>query len=76
MNILAEKIELAQLIFTIQNKVTINKIKKFIASEQPDLWDELNDNVKADVEIAIKQLDKGEGIPHSQAVKKLKRWVK
>jgi len=50
--------------------------KKFTPIKKTDLWNELHDDVKADVEIALKQLNKGEGIPHCQAVKKLKRWKK
>ena len=76
MNINAEKIELAQLIFSIENKITIKKIKNLLKAEEPDLWDELHDDVKLAVDESIKQLDTSKGIPHNLAVKKLSRWVK
>jgi len=76
MNINAEKIELAQLIFSIENKITIKKIKNLLKAEEPDLWDELHDDVKLAVDESIKQLDAGKGVPHNLAIKKLSRWVK
>jgi len=37
-------------------------------------WDEMPDNVKADVEEAIRQADNGEVIPHAEIKKKYAKW--
>lgn len=37
-------------------------------------WDEMPDNVKEDVEEAIKQADNGETLPHEQVKKKYAKW--
>ncbi len=76
MSLHAQKIELAQMIFNVQNKQTIAKIKTLIRKEEPDLWDELPDEIKADVEEAIRELDAGKGIPHEKVMKKYSKWLK
>lgn len=39
-----------------------------------DWWDTLPDKVKADVEIAMKQADKGEVLSHEEVKKKYPQW--
>ena len=41
---------------------------------EADWWDELPDNVKADVEEAIRQADSGETIPHDKVKKNYAKW--
>jgi hypothetical protein len=36
----------------------------------------LHENVKADVELALKELDNGGGIAHEQVMKKHAKWQK
>ena len=43
--------------------------------QQEDIWDELPDQVKADVEEALKQSAKGDGRPHSEVKKKYDKWL-
>ena len=50
--------------------------KNIIPKKTIDLLNELHPDIRKEVEIAIKQLDNGERIPHNQAIKKLKRWKK
>lgn len=38
--------------------------------EEDDFWDTLHDDVKADVEIAIAESKRGEGVPHEEVMKK------
>ena len=76
MNIHAQKIELAQQIFNIQKKGTLNKLISLLKSEEPDLWDELPDNIKIDAEIAMQELDLGKGIPHETVMKKYSKWLR
>ena len=37
-------------------------------------WDEMPDNIKADVEEAIRQADNGEVITHAEIKKKYAKW--
>lgn len=75
MNIEAEKLKLVQMILNINSETTIDKIKSLLKNDaEVDFWDELHDDVKAGVEEAIKELDEGGGIPHSEAIKMLKKW--
>jgi hypothetical protein len=40
--------------------------------EDNNWWDSMPDEIKADVEKAIKQADNGEGISHEEAMKRIK----
>ncbi|MCC6182379.1 MAG: hypothetical protein IT237_11160 [Bacteroidia bacterium] len=76
MSLYAEKVKLTQMILNIESKRLIEKIKNLIKTEQADLWDELHDDVKAEVELAVKELDNGGGIPNEQVMKKYEKWLK
>ena len=76
MSLHAEKIKLSQMILNIDSKHLLEKIKDLIKKEEVDFWDELSDSVKADVELAIKELDNGQGIPHEEVMKKYEKWLK
>ena len=41
---------------------------------EADWWDAMPDTVKADVELAIRQADKGEVISHEEVKKKFPQW--
>lgn len=75
MNIQAQKVELVKMIVNTNDKSILDTIKKIFIGQKADLWDELDDQVKADVEEAIRQLDRGEGIPHEKVMKKHKKWL-
>jgi hypothetical protein len=74
MNLQAEKLELVRMILDVEDKSILKRIKSLIETEEDDFWDELHDDVKAGIEEGIAQLERGEGIPHEEAIKRLKRW--
>lgn len=78
MNLEAEKLKLVKMILDIDSETTINKLKAFIGHEtdNTDFWDELHDDLKAEVEEAIRQADAGMAIPHSEVVKEYSKWLK
>lgn len=76
MNIQAQKIELAQLIFNTNDKSVLKKIKEALLSSQPDLMDELHEDVKKSVGVSLKQLKNGEYVSHDNVMKKHKKWLK
>lgn len=41
---------------------------------EADWWDSMPDSVKANVEIALKQADKGEVLSHEEVKKKFPQW--
>lgn len=51
-------------------------VKKYddTADDETGWWDEIPDDVNADVEEAIRQADKGETIPHTEVKKKYAKW--
>lgn len=64
------------MILSIESKSLIEKIKNLIKTEEADLWDELHVGVKAEVELAVKELDNGGGISNEQVMKKYEKWLK
>ncbi len=42
------------------------------AEEEP--WDEMPDDVKADVEAALQESERGEGMSHQEVKKKYSQW--
>ena len=41
---------------------------------QEDWWDEMPDDIKADVEAALQESQRGEGISHEEVKKKYSQW--
>jgi len=76
MSFYAEKVMLTQLILNIESKPLLEKIKDLIKSEEVDLWDELNDEIKKDVDLAIQELDNGGGVANDVVMKKYQKWLK
>lgn len=46
------------------------------SKKRVDFWDELSDEQKAEIEAAIEEMDKGNGIPHEQVMKEIKAKYK
>jgi hypothetical protein len=44
------------------------------AKEENDWWDELPPKVKAEIDEALLELDKGKGLPHETVLKKYGKW--
>jgi hypothetical protein len=72
MDVRAEKLWLIEQIASITDERLISTLKSLLefASQKPkavaetDFWDELTEAQKRRIELSIKQLDEGEGIPH------------
>jgi predicted transcriptional regulator len=45
------------------------------AENKYDFWDELPENVKTDIDEAIKQADAGELFSHEEVMAKYKKWL-
>ena len=75
MNISATKVELVKDLLDTNSEAVLKHIKAVLKSYKTDLWDELSDNQKQSVKKAKKQLEKGEGRPHADVMKKYKKWI-
>jgi len=68
-------VKLSQTILNIESKFLVEKIMNLIKMEEADLWDELHDEIKAGVELAVKELDNGGGVSDEQVMKKHEKWL-
>lgn len=73
MNIEAEKISLAKLLFETEDINVLNQVKEILSkeNEKADFWDELSDAQKEEINLGLKQLDAGDGIPYEEVLKKI-----
>lgn len=82
MSFYTERLKLSETILTIESKSLLEKIKDLIKSdetakvEETDFWDELHDDIKAEVELSIIEADNGQFIPHEEVMKKYEKWIK
>jgi len=65
------KYSLFKIIDTINDSKKLKDIYSFV-SEKADIWDSLTDEQKEEIEQALKELNKGLGIPHEKVMAKYK----
>ncbi len=75
MNISVTKVELAKHLLNTNSEVILKHVKAVLNSYKTDLWDELTEVQKTSIKTARKQLAKGEGIVHSDVMKKYQKWI-
>ncbi len=66
--------EVKEYIETADEKVVKMMHAMLEADAEDDWWNNMPDEIKTQVEEAIGQADRGEGIPHEEAMKKIKEW--
>jgi len=71
MDLQAEKLNLVQAILDIEDVSLIKKIKNLLKKREHDWFDDLTEEQQESVRIGIQQADRGEGIPHEEALKRL-----
>ena len=71
MDLQAEKLNLVQAILNIEDIGVIKKVKKILKKEEHDWFDDLTEKQQQDVIIGLEELDRGEGIPHEEAIARL-----
>jgi hypothetical protein len=71
MDLQAEKLNLVQAILDIEDISLIKKIKNLLKKREHDWFDDLTEEQQESVRIGIEQADRGEGIPHEEALKRL-----
>lgn len=58
-----------------KKKAVLTVVKTF-AEDEVDIWDEMPDEIKAEVDKGLKELDAGKGIAHDKVMKKYAKWLK
>jgi predicted transcriptional regulator len=71
MDIKAEKLELIRAIINIEDISVLKKVKKLIAKQTYDWFDELTEEQQRSVLRGLEQADRGEGMPHEEALIRL-----
>lgn len=71
MNTTKEKIELAKLVLELEDPALIEKIHKMVIQKNGDFWSKLSKGEKAEIELGISQLNKGEKISFDDYIKKV-----
>ena len=75
MSLQSDKLEIAKLVLSTENKSVLMQIKSIFETEKIDFWDELPDSIKKDVNEGLLQSKKGLGKPHTEVLKKYKKWL-
>ena len=62
------KYKIVEKIIQSNDDKILNQIKALLNVPEPDFWDDIPENVQKAINEAKSQLDKGEGIPHSEVM--------
>ena len=71
MDIQAEKLDLMKAILDIEDISLIKKVKKLLKKEEYDWFDDLSEEQQQSVMRGLEQADRGETIPHEEAMARL-----
>jgi hypothetical protein len=69
MNMETTKLELSKRIMKVQDAGLLEKVKALLSTEN-EFWDNLSEQQKIEIQLGIKQLDNGQGIPFDEFLKK------
>ena len=66
------KVKDEQLLMALKNMLEFGLLRQ-AETEQNDFWEELTDAQKQQIELSIKELDEGKGIPHEEVMAELRK---
>jgi len=73
------KLTIFELLATTKDNKLLNSIYKQLKSQtvkkEADFWDEFSDEQKEEIMASIEESERGETVPHSQVMKKYKKWL-
>ncbi len=81
MNLRVEKLSIIHQIIKLEDEQMISTIKDLLTlgaattDSDIDFWDELTEVQKASIQLSIKQLEAGEGIPHEQVMADMRKMI-
>lgn len=71
MDLQAEKLKIVKEVLAIEDISLIKEIKNLLKSRSHDWFDDLSDEQQQAVMKSLEKLDRGEGIPHEEAMARL-----
>lgn len=71
MDLQAEKLSLMQAILDIEDLSVIKEVKKLLKKREHDWFDNLTEEQQESVRRGLEEADRGEGIPHEEAIRRL-----
>lgn len=74
MDLQTEKLSLLHTIITTNDVVLIMDLKTFLSDRKDDWFDELNEEQQKTVLEGLVEADRGETMPHNEAVKLFGKW--
>ena len=74
MGLECRKLNLINWISSLKDESLLKRIES-IRSEENNWWEQISNEERAEIELGLSQLDKGEYIPHEQVMKKYSRWI-
>jgi hypothetical protein len=73
------KLTIFELLATTKDTKVLNSIYKQLKTQtekkETDFWDEFTSEQKEEIMASIEESEKGETVPHSQVMKKYKKWL-
>lgn len=74
---IASKYKIVEKIIQTNDDLLLNEIKSLVGLSDRDFWTDVPGEIKSAVNKAREELDRGEGIPHSQVMTEIKnRFLK
>jgi gas vesicle protein len=70
---IASKYKIVEKIIQTDDDLLLNEIKSLVGLSEGDFWRDVSVEVKQSVNKAKEELDRGEGIPHSQVMSEIKQ---
>jgi hypothetical protein len=70
MDIQLEKLELIKMLTEIENPAIIKSIKKILTKEKKDWWDDLTDHQKEELELSVKEFERGEVVSYESILQR------
>jgi predicted transcriptional regulator len=74
MDLRAEKLSILQAILQTKDEGLIMDIKAFLSDRKSDWFDELDEDQQKDILESLAEADRGETVPHAEAVKLFTKW--
>jgi predicted transcriptional regulator len=73
MDVNSDKIKIVQWVLSLRDAHLVSLLADFTAPEQ-EIWEELSPQDRTALKVSLAQADAGELIPHSEAMKRKKKW--
>lgn len=74
MNIETTKLELMHLLLQTQKESLLARLQSVFEEEKTDWWEDLSGEEQKDIEIGLKQADKGQFISDQDAMNRFNKW--